>query len=43
MNQKNSKTRAEYRPPILEQQAVYVILTGVSLPVGTNILEGETE
>jgi hypothetical protein len=27
-----------YTPPTLEPQAKFVVLTGVSLPVGTNLL-----
>ncbi len=43
MTKEKSETRAKYEPPILEQQAAYVVLTGISLPIGTNILEEESE
>jgi hypothetical protein len=33
-----TKQRLPYQAPKLEAQAQFVVLTGVSLPVGTNLL-----
>ncbi len=37
-----TETRAKYEPPILEK-FVFMEITGISLPVGTNILEEESK
>ena len=43
MNQEIVVEKNLYIKPILEQHDSYVVLTGVSLPIGSNALEGETE
>lgn len=43
MNQETQTEKAVYVAPVLEQHESYALVTGVSLPIGSNILEGETE
>jgi hypothetical protein len=40
MNQPQEPKKQPYTPPMLEQHAQYAVLTGVSLPIGTNLGEG---
>jgi hypothetical protein len=43
MNQETQTEKTVYIAPVLEQHDSYVVLTGVSLPIGSNVLDGETE
>ena len=43
MKPETQAPKAVYIAPVLEQHQAYVVITGVSLPIGSNVLEGETE